>query len=104
MYNKELLRTLENRFDRLQAYLDRVFQFEEGEDLYAFVASIMYDKDVAECKEMNPDGTPNPTGKAMRTWAKQFILPVVVECGGIFEEDKLPKPDVDKWLNDYIKK
>lgn len=53
---------------------------------------------------MNPDGTPNPAGKAMRTWAKQFILPVVVECGGIFEESKISKPDFDKWLNDYIKK
>jgi len=102
MYNKELLRTLETRFDRLQTYLDR--EFEEGEDLYSFIASIMYDKDVAECKEMNPDGTLNPTGKAMRTWAKQFILPVVGECGGIFEESKISKPDFDKWLNDYTKK
>lgn len=87
-YNKKLLTTLEDRFDRLQAYLDRIFQFEEGEDLYAFIASIMYDKDVDECREVNPDGSPNPEGKERRNRAKQFILPVVVECGGISEEDK----------------
>ena len=88
-YNKKLLTTLEDRFDKLQAYLDRVFQFEEGEDLYSFVASIMYDKDIDECREVNPDGSPNPEGKDRRNRAKQFILPVIVECGGIFEEDEL---------------
>ena len=87
-YNKKLLTTLEDRFDKLQAYLDRVFQFEEGEDLYSFIASIMYNKDVDECREVNPDGSPNPEGKDRRNRAKQFILPVVAECGGIFEEDE----------------
>ena len=87
-YNKKLLTTLEDRFDKLQAYLDRVFQFEEGEDLYAFIASIMYNKDVDECREINPDGSFNHEGKERRSRAKQFILPVVVECGGIFEEDE----------------
>lgn len=85
-YNKKLLTTLEDRFDKLQAYLDRVFQFEEGEDLYAFIASIMYNKDVDECREVNPDGSANPEGKEMRNRAKQFILPVVVECDGILDE------------------
>ena len=85
-YNKKLLTTLEDRFDRLQAYLDRVFQFEEDEDLYSFVASIMYNKDVDECREVNPDGSPNPGGKDRRNRAKQFILPVIAECGSPFEE------------------
>ena len=88
MYNKELLKTLEDRFDKLQAYLDRVFQFEENEDLYSFVASVMYDKDIDECREVFPDGTLNPEGKKLRNFAKQFLLPVVIEYGGIFEEDK----------------
>jgi len=84
--NKKLLYTLEDRFDKLQAYLDRVYQFEQNEDLYSFIAHIMYDKDIDECREMNPDGTPNPDGKKLRDRAKQFILPVVVECGGISDD------------------
>lgn len=102
MYNKKLLKTLEERFDKLQAYLDRVYQFEENEDLYSFVASIMYDKDIDECREMNPDGTPNPRGRIMRYWAKQFLLPVVIECGGIFEENKKSDQDSKKWLEEYM--
>ena len=99
MYNKELLKTLEERFDKLQAYLDRVFQFEENEDLYSFVASIMYDKDIDECREMNPDGTPNPEGKKLRTLAKQFLLPVVVECGGISDDTEDIKKIADAHRN-----
>lgn len=97
-YNKKLLTTLEDRFDKLQAYLDRVFQFEEGEDLYAFIASIMYNKDVDECRDVHPDGSANPEGKERRNRAKQFILPVVVECGGFLDEtdeDYIP-PQFDK--------
>lgn len=100
MYNKQLLRTLEDRFDKLQAYLDRVYQFEDNEDLYSFVASVMYDKDIDECRDLHPNGTPNPEGKMRRAWAKQFLLPVVIECGGIFEEDKIPDPQ--KELSEYM--
>ena len=85
MYNQKLLRTLEARFDKLQAYLFRSFDGEE--DLYSFIASVMYDKDYEECREFNPDGTPNPEGKDLRNRAKQFLIPVVLECGGISEED-----------------
>ena len=97
-YNKKLLITLEDRFDRLQAYLDRVFQFEEGEDLYAFVASIMYNKDVDECRDLHSDGSANPEGKDIRNRAKQFILPIVVECGGLLDEadeDYIPTKKVE---------
>ena len=87
MYNQKLLRTLEDRFDKLQAYLDRVYQFEKNEDLYSFIAHIMYNKDIDECREMNPDGTPNPDGKELRDRVKRFLIPVVEECGGISESD-----------------
>ena len=109
-YNKKLLTTLEDRFDRLQAYLDRVFQFEEGEDLYAFIASIMYNKDVDECREVNPDGSLNHEGKELRDRAKHFILPVVAECGGIFEKSddlatqyELLASNYRKCADDYLK-
>ena len=86
MYPQKLLRTLEDRFDQLQAYLFRSFDGEE-DDLYSFIASIIYDKDYEDCREFNSDGTPNPEGKELRERAKQFILPVVVECGGISDDE-----------------
>ena len=85
MINQKLLRTLEDRFDKLQAYLFRSFDAEE-DDLYSFIASVIYDKDYAHCCEIK-DGKPNPEGKELRERAKQFILPVVAECGGISESE-----------------
>lgn len=85
MYNQKLIRTLEDRFDKLQAYLFR--SFDGVEDLYSFIASIMYDKDYADCCEIT-DGKPNPQGKELRDRAKQFILPLVVECGGLLDGEE----------------
>lgn len=82
-YNKKLLKTLEDRFDKLQAYLFRAFDGEE--DLYSFIASIIYDKDYEDCCEILADGSLNPDGHVLRDKVKQFLLPVVAECGGIFE-------------------
>ena len=86
MINQKLLRTLEDRFDQLQAYLFRSFDAEE-DDLYSFVASIIYDKDYEDCCEWK-DGKPNPQGKELRDRVKQFLIPVVVECGGISETEE----------------
>lgn len=91
MYNQKLLRTLEDRFDKLQAYLFRSFDGEE--DLYSFIASIMYNKDYEDCCEWK-DGKFNPEGKELRDRAKQFILPVVVECGGV-STDPMLKEDTE---------
>lgn len=85
MINQKLLRTLEDRFDQLQAYLFRAFDAEK-EDLYSFVASVMYDTTYEECCEWKDD-KPYPEGKERRDRAKQFILPVVTECGGISESE-----------------
>ena len=84
MYNQKLISALEDRFDKLQAYLFR--SFDSTDDLYAFVAHIMYNKDYADCCEI-VDGKPNPQGKELRERAKQFILPVVEECGGILDSE-----------------
>ena len=83
MYNQKLLRTLEDRFDKLQAYLFRSFDGEE--DLYSFIASIIYDKDYADCCEWK-NGKSNPEGKELRDRVKRFLIPVVEECGGILDE------------------
>ena len=86
MVKKELIKLLEDRFDKLQAYLFR--SYTPDEDLYSFVASVMYDKDMDECMEFNLDGTPNPQGKELRNRAKQFLIPVVAECGGLTEDSE----------------
>lgn len=85
IYNQQLLRTLEDRFDKLQAYLFRSFDGEE--DLYSFIASIMYDKDYEDCCEWK-NGKPNPEGKELRDRVKWFLIPVVEECGGISESEE----------------
>lgn len=82
MYNQKLIRTLEDRFDKLQAYLFRAFDGEE--DLYSFIASIIYDKDYEDCCEWK-NGEPNIQGKELRNRVKQFLIPVVEECGGLSE-------------------
>ena len=98
MYNQKLIRTLEDRFDKLQAYLFR--SFDGVEDLYSFIASIMYDKDYADCCEI-VDGKPNPQGKELRNRVKQFLLPVVEECGGISEmADKITTDKIRQAVKD----
>ena len=56
----------------------------ECDDLYSFVASVMYDTTYAECCEWKDD-KPYPEGKERRDRVKQFLLPIVAECGGISE-------------------
>ena len=85
MYNQKLIRTLKDRFDKLQAYLFRSFDGEE--DLYSSIASIMYNKDYEDCCEWK-NGEPNPRGKELRDRVKQFLIPIVAECGGISESEE----------------
>lgn len=99
MYNQKLIRTLEDRFDKLQAYLFRAFDGEE--DLYSFIASIIYDKDYVDCCEIK-DGKPNPGGKELRERAKQFILPIVMECGADVGENK-KETTFDDYLKEQLK-
>ena len=82
MYNQKLIRTLEDRFDKLHSDFS---EFVEELDLYALIASIIYDKKYTECFD---DGTPNSQGKELRDRVKQFLIPVVLECGGISEGEE----------------
>lgn len=79
-YNQKLIKTLEDRFGKVFSEFDGI------EDLYAFIASIIYDKDYNDCFEIDNDGKPNPQGKELRDRVKQFLIPVVEECGGITKE------------------
>ena len=83
-YNIETLLTIANRFDAVSSYLH--YEFNNDDDLYSVIASIMYNKPIEDCKEFK-DGLPNPDGKELRDRAKWFILPIIEECGGIFNED-----------------
>ena len=84
MINPKLLQTLEDRLNMLHTQLsDTTNAFNpEHDDLYSFVASVMYDTTYAECCEWK-DNKPYPKGKERRDKAKQFLLPIVAECGGI---------------------
>ena len=84
MYNKEVLETLAIRFKYLGTVLDE-FSPDANLDLYSYIASIIYNKPYSECGEYLGD-IPNPEGKYMRNKAKEFILPIIAECGGIFNE------------------
>lgn len=95
MYNQELLKTLADRFRLLATSIDA--DSCEGQDLYSMVAAIMYDRDYKDCCEWK-DEKPNPEGKEYRNRAKQFLLPIIVECGGIFDDTQSVevKPISDK--------
>ena len=80
-FNREFIEALKTRFTLLSDALQNV---DENTDLYPFIASIMYNRPVEECGEIYPDGSFNPTGKDLRHRAKQFIIPVTLECGSIF--------------------
>lgn len=51
----------------IQAYRD-------GKDLYALMASKIYNKSYEDCKEFHPDGTLNKEGKARRSATKAVLL------------------------------
>lgn len=46
----------------------------EGKDLYAWMASEIYNVPYDECKEFRPDGSKNPEGKKRRDSVKSIIL------------------------------
>ena len=48
--------------------------YKENKDIYAWIASFIYNVPYDECKEFRPDGTKNPEGKERRTSVKSIIL------------------------------
>lgn len=84
MYNKDALETLAIRIKYLGSVLEE-FSPEDTLDLYSYIASIIYNRPYEECCEI-PDGIANPEGKYLRNKAKEFIFPIITECGGLFDE------------------
>ena len=48
--------------------------YQEGKDIYAWVASMIYHLPYEECKEFRPDGSTNKEGKKRRENAKAIVL------------------------------
>ena len=48
--------------------------YRQSKDIYAWIASFIYNVPYEECKERRPDGTINPQGKERRTSVKSIIL------------------------------
>ena len=55
--------------------------YNTGKDLYATIASFVFKKDYWECMERWEDGTPNPTGKGIRSKAKGLVLGIMYGMG-----------------------
>ena len=55
--------------------------FNTGKDPYATISSLVFKKDYWECMEHHQDGTPNPSGKALRSKAKGIMLGILYGMG-----------------------
>ena len=55
--------------------------YNNKKDLYATIASMVFKKDYWECMEKWEDGSPNPTGKGIRSKAKGIVLGVMYGMG-----------------------
>lgn len=80
----------------IQAYLD-------GKDLYATIASKIYNMPYDECKEFRADGTVNPEGKKRRSSVKPVLLGIMYGRGvaSIAEQMHLSKEEAQQIINDF---
>lgn len=62
----------------------------KGKDFYSYIASIIYNKPYEDCLEFYENSTKfenfNKDGKELRMLVKQMLIPIIIECGGLFEE------------------
>ena len=56
--------------------------YSSGKDLYATMASAVYNLPYESCLEKHPDGSPNPDGKKRRTEMKSVLLGIMYGRGG----------------------
>ena len=70
---------------RIAAHLSQdqkmIQAYRDGKDLYAEIASIVHNVPYEECREVRPDGTKNPDGKARRSEAKAIVLGILYGKG-----------------------
>ena len=76
-----------------------------GKDLYATIASKLYNKPYDDCKEFRPDGTVNPEGKQRRSSVKPILLGIMYGRGvnSIAEQMNISKEEAQQVINDFYK-
>ncbi|MGL5460747.1 MAG: DNA polymerase [Cetobacterium sp.] len=74
--------------------------YKEGKDLYAMMASKVYNMPVEECLEFREDGTTNAEGKARRNSMKSVLLGIMYCRGAKSIGEQLGKSE--KYANDLI--
>ena len=76
-----------------------------GKDLYATIASKLYNKPYEECKEFRPDGTVNPEGKQRRSSVKPILLGIMYGRGvnSIAEQMNITREEAQQVINDFYK-
>ena len=79
---------------KLVAYIcqdaNMIKSFQEGKDIYAFIASIAFSKPYEECLEFHPvTGASQPDGKARRSEAKSVVLGILYGRSTVTIADQL---------------
>ena len=76
-----------------------------GKDLYATIASKLYNKHYEECKEFRPDGAVKPEGKQRRSSVKPILLGIMYGRGvnSIAEQMNISKEEAQQVINDFYK-
>lgn len=72
--------------------------YNNNKDLYATIGSFVFHKDYWECMEHWEDGSPNPTGKSIRSKCKQIVLGTMYGMGAKLLATML-KVDIEECKN-----
>lgn len=77
----------------------------EGRDLYAWMASQVYNKPYEECKEYYPDGTENPEGDQRRESVKSIILGLMYgrQTASIAEQIGMSVQETERITNTFFR-
>lgn len=63
--------------------------YKEGKDLYAMIASKVYNNNYEDNKEFFPDGSMNPEGKHRRTSVKSLLLGIMYGMGDAMTAERI---------------
>lgn len=77
--------------------------YQQNKDLYATIASKLYNKPYDECLEFRADGTLNPEGKDRRSSVKPILLGIMYGRGvaSIAEQMHITPQEAQKVINDF---
>ena len=77
--------------------------YKQNKDLYATIASQVYNNNYDDNREFYPDGTPNPEGKKRRTSVKSLLLGIMYGRGAasIAEQLNCSAKEAQKFIDDF---